>query len=192
MKTFEEYVADIIDIVASVFFKELHEIVFDFITYWTTAIYGAAIQSRFSTTGTISKGVPFVRYKSDHVPQFRVVYYHSHILKNKKVCNNYFLFTLFKYIKTEASLIVQWQIIHLPMQETRVQPLIQEDPTYCGTTKQLLSLCSRAQEPEPICHSYWSPHVLEPVLCNKRNHVNEKPAIKEWPLLTATVGRPAQ
>ena len=73
MKTFEEYVADIIDIVASVFFKELHEIVFDFITYWTTAIYGAAIQSRFSTTGTISKGVPFVRYKSDHVPQFRVV-----------------------------------------------------------------------------------------------------------------------
>ena len=33
MKTFEEYVADIIDIVASVFFKELHEIVFDFITY---------------------------------------------------------------------------------------------------------------------------------------------------------------
>ena len=32
------------------------------------------------------------------------------------------------------------------MQETRVQPLIQEDPTYFGTTKQLLSLDSRAQE----------------------------------------------
>ena len=28
---------------------------------------------------------------------------------------------------------------------------------------------------EPMCHSCWCPHVLEPVLCNKRSHHGEKP-----------------
>ena len=47
------------------------------------------------------------------------------------------------------------------MQETQVRCLDQEDPTCCGTTKprspKLLSLCSRAQEPQ----------LLSPcVLCN--------------------------
>ena len=36
---------------------------------------------------------------------------------------------------------------------------------------QLLSLCSRAQKVQ-----LWSPHALGPVLHNKRNHPNEKPA----------------
>ena len=48
---------------------------------------------------------------------------------------------------------------------------------------QLLSLRSRAHEPQllkPVC--------LEPVLCNKRSHRNEKPAHsnKEQPPLAAT------
>ena len=50
---------------------------------------------------------------------------------------------------------------------------------------QLLSLRSRAREPQllkPVC--------LEPVLCNKRSHRNEKPVHRneEEPLLTATRG----
>ena len=58
------------------------------------------------------------------------------------------------------------------MQETWVQSLVQEDLTCLGTKSCaiiLLSLCSQAQEPqllEPVC--------LEPMLCNKRNHHNEK------------------
>ena len=83
---------------------------------------------------------------------------------------------------------LQWLRIRLPMQGTRVQALVREDPT-----------CHRA--PKPLCHNYWacalepashnywalmpqllSPHAttteptgLEPVLCNKRRHRNEKP-----------------
>ena len=50
---------------------------------------------------------------------------------------------------------------------------------------QLLSLCSRALEPQLL-----KPARLEPVLRNKRSHCNEKPAHrnKEWPLLAATRG----
>ena len=36
---------------------------------------------------------------------------------------------------TRASLVVQWLRIHLPMQGTRVQALIQEHPTCCRATK---------------------------------------------------------
>ena len=54
-----------------------------------------------------------------------------------------------------ASLVAQWLRIHLPMQGTRVQALVQEDPTCHGATK-------------PAC--------LEPMLCNKRTHRSEKPA----------------
>ena len=41
----------------------------------------------------------------------------------------------------QASLVVQWLRICLPMQGTQVQSLIQEDPTCCRTTK-------------PVCHKY--------------------------------------
>ena len=34
-----------------------------------------------------------------------------------------------------ASLVAQWLRIRLPMQETRVQALVQEDPTCRGATK---------------------------------------------------------
>ena len=34
-----------------------------------------------------------------------------------------------------TSLVVQWLRIHLPMHGTRVQSLVQEDPTCCGATK---------------------------------------------------------
>ncbi|KAJ8784423.1 hypothetical protein J1605_008267 [Eschrichtius robustus] len=37
--------------------------------------------------------------------------------------------------KTGTSLVAQWLRIHLPMQETRVQALVREDPTCRGATK---------------------------------------------------------
>ena len=35
----------------------------------------------------------------------------------------------------KSSLVAQWLRIRLPMQETRVQSLVQEDPTCCRATK---------------------------------------------------------
>ena len=90
--------------------------------------------------------------------------------------------THLKYNRTGTSLVAQWLRICLPMQGTRVQALVQEDPT-----------CRRATK--PVSHSYWAcvPQLLklvclEPMLHNKRSHPNEKPAHcnKEQPPLTAT------
>ena len=69
-----------------------------------------------------------------------------------------------------TSLVAQWLRIHLPMQGTQVQALVQEDPTCRGATK-------------PVRHHYWArvPQLLKPaglelVLRSKRSHRNEKPA----------------
>ena len=43
----------------------------------------------------------------------------------------------------ETLLVVQWLRIHLPMQETWVQPLVWEDPMCHGATKL-------------VCHNYWA------------------------------------
>ena len=79
-----------------------------------------------------------------------------------------------------TSLVVQWLRICLPMQGTRVQSLVWEDSTCCGTTKPVHHnywACA----PEPACHNYWAcvPQLLklvclEPMLCNKTSHHNEK------------------
>ena len=58
--------------------------------------------------------------------------------------------------------MAQWLRIRLPWQETRVQALVQEDPTY----REQLSPCTTTTEPER----------LEPMLHNKRSHCNEKPS----------------
>ena len=62
-----------------------------------------------------------------------------------------------------TSLVAQWLRICLPMQGTRVQALVREDPSYCRATK-------------PVCHNYRAcvpqllkPAHLEPVLRNKRS-----------------------
>ena len=67
------------------------------------------------------------------------------------------------------------------MQGTRVQALVQEDPTCHGATK-LVSHNYWACALEPASHNYWAhvpqllkPMCLEPVLRNKRSHRNEKP-----------------
>ena len=70
---------------------------------------------------------------------------------------------------TGTSLVVQWLRIRLPMWGTQVRSLIWGDSTCLRATKSM-------------CHSYFShlpqllkPTCLEPVLCNKRSHRNEKP-----------------
>ena len=85
-------------------------------------------------------------------------------------CHRYFVLkiTIYKH-STWTSLVAQRLRIRLPMQGTRVRALVQEDPTCCRATK-------------PVCHNYWAlmpqllkPAHLEPVLCDKRSHHNEKP-----------------
>ena len=83
-----------------------------------------------------------------------------------------------------TSLVAQWLRIHLPMQGTRVRALVWEDPTCRGATKPVRHnywACTL----EPASHNYWArlpqllkPTCLEPVLCNKRSHHNEKPAYR--------------
>ena len=85
-------------------------------------------------------------------------------------------------VNDRASLVAQWLRIRLPMQGTRVRALVREDPTYHGATKPVRHNywgCAL----EPTSHNYWvhvlqllKPVRLEPVLRNKRNHRNEKPA----------------
>ena len=58
--------------------------------------------------------------------------------------------------------MVQWLRICLPKQGTQVQFLVQVDLT-----------CHRAAKPTHT--NYWSPHTLEPMLCNRRSHHHEKP-----------------
>ena len=92
-----------------------------------------------------------------------------------------------------ASLVVQWLRIRLPMQGTRARALVQEDPTGLRATKPVRHnywACAL----EPVSHNYWThvpqllslhsgacepqllkPAWLEPVLCNKGSHCNEKP-----------------
>ena len=70
----------------------------------------------------------------------------------------------------------------LLMRGARVQALVREDPTCHGATKPMRHnywACAL----EPVSHNYWAhvpqllqPALLEPVLCNKRSHLNEKPA----------------
>ena len=74
-----------------------------------------------------------------------------------------------------ASLVTQWWRVCLPMQETQVGSLIQEDPTCPRATKSLSRSCWTCAL-EAGNHSYWSVYTLEPLLCNKISHCNEKPA----------------
>ena len=73
-------------------------------------------------------------------------------------------FSKYRFKVRGTSLVVQWLRIHLPMQGTRVQSLVWEDPTCRGATK-------------PVSHNYWAcmsqllkPVGLEPMLHNKRSH----------------------
>ena len=89
---------------------------------------------------------------------------------------------LFKKWQHRVSLVAQWLRIRLPMQETRVQAPVREDPTCRGATKPMCHnywVCTL----EPASHNYWAcvpqllkPTHLEPAVLNKWSHCNEKPA----------------
>ena len=72
-------------------------------------------------------------------------------------------------------LVAQWWRIRLPMPETRVQSLVQEDPTCRGATKPMHHsdgvLGSRVQPLQPL-----KPVGPELVLGSKRSHRNEEPS----------------
>jgi len=61
-----------------------------------------------------------------------------------------------------SSLVVQWLRICLPTQGTKVQSLGWKTSTHHGTMR-------------PTCCNYWA-CTLEPMLCKKRSHCDEKPA----------------
>ena len=80
-----------------------------------------------------------------------------------------------------TSLVAQWLRVCLPTQGTQVRALVQEDPTCHRATKPMRHN-SWACALEPTSHNCWAhmpqllkPMRLEPVLCNKRSHCNEKP-----------------
>ena len=74
-----------------------------------------------------------------------------------------------------ASLVAQWLRIRLPMQGTRVRALVREDPTCHGATKPMRHNY-RASSLEARKPQLPKPMHLEPVLHNKRSHLNERPA----------------
>ena len=93
----------------------------------------------------------------------------------------YQIYSPFKQPSLQASLMVQWTEIHLPMQGTQIPSLGREDSTHLGATKFVHHNCW-AGSSEPASRSYWACMLqllmlmcLEPVLCNKRSHHNEKP-----------------
>ena len=61
-----------------------------------------------------------------------------------------------------TSLVVQCLRSFLSMQGTWVQVLVREDSACCRSSK-------------PVHCKYWSPSTLDPMMCNKRSHCNEKP-----------------
>ena len=67
--------------------------------------------------------------------------------------------------QNRASFMSQWYLIHLPVQETQVRSLVQEDPTCVGTTK-------------PMRRNHW-PCALEP---GSQNCWARAPAAQELPL----------
>ena len=91
-----------------------------------------------------------------------------------------------------------WIRIHLPMQGTRVQCLVWEDPTGRGETRPMHHDCW-ASAPEPTSCNYWArvpqllkPGHLGPAVCNRRSQRSEKPVQhnEEQPPLATTRERP--
>ena len=65
------------------------------------------------------------------------------------------------------------KVKNLPAKQgTWVQSLVLEDPTWWRTTKPMHLNCWAL---ESGSHNYWNLHALEPKLCNKKSHHNEKP-----------------
>ena len=76
-----------------------------------------------------------------------------------------------------ASLVVQWLRIHLPMQGTRVQSRIQEDPTGCGATWPVWET-TEPPGPEPELRSQRSPRDEKAELRSQSSPRDEKAELR--------------
>ena len=146
-----------------------------------------ALAGRFSTTAPPGKTLKSLFLKAQQPLVFSLWYIYN---KNKRgkdwvreihrilnVLSPGFNSIQFFNKLSGTSLVAQWLRIRLPMQGTRVQSLVQEDPTFRRATK-------------PASHNYWVrvPQLLSPRATttearaprarahNKRSHCNEKPA----------------
>ena len=126
------------------------------------------------------KFIPFLLLSSIPLYGYNIICLSIHQLKTFGLLSTFWWLQI-KPPNFRASLVAQWLRIHLPMQGTWVQALVQEDPTCHGAAK---PVCHNywACALEPASHNYWAhvpqllkPARLEPMLCNKRNHCNEKP-----------------
>ena len=77
-----------------------------------------------------------------------------------------------KWIR-RTSLVAQWIRIRLPVQGTRVWPLVQEEPTCRGATKPVRHNWAWALESASCNHQ--AHRSLESMPCNRRTQHNEKP-----------------
>ena len=67
----------------------------------------------------------------------------------------------------------QWERTHLPLQETWVQSVVQEDPTHNRATESMRQNYGTYALETKSCN-YWRPPALELMLWNERSHCNEK------------------
>ena len=81
-----------------------------------------------------------------------------------------------------TALVARWLRIHLPRQGKRVRALVWEHPTCSGAAKptsynyQTCTLKPASRNCKAHVLQLLKPVRLEPVLCNKRSHRNERPA----------------
>ena len=75
-----------------------------------------------------------------------------------------------------GSLVIQWLRINLPMQETRVWSLVQEDPT-CHRATKLMSHNYWTCALDPASRNYWAhvPQLLKPSCPRSSAPQQEKP-----------------
>ena len=83
---------------------------------------------------------------------------------------------MFQITHQEVSLAAQWSRVRLPMQETWVRSLIQEDPTCHGATELVCHNCWTCA-PKPGNHNHWAhaQQLLKPPHPRTRAQRPEKP-----------------
>ena len=112
--------------------------------------------------------------EENRIVPFSFAFFHYLPTFNKSISHAY----LVEISCQETLLMVQWSRICPPVQGTWVRSLVQKDLTCHQTTK-------------PVHRNSWA-CALEPVLCNRRSHHNEKPCTttRGWPPLSATKESP--
>ena len=107
------------------------------------------------------------------------------VLNYSKLPQHFSLLVLQRQMPTYGTyLVVQWLRIWLPVQGTRVQTLVQGDPTYLRATNPMHHNYG-ASTPEPLSCNCWvcmlqllKPACLESVLRNKRSNHEKPPSLQ--------------